>query len=394
MAYPSFVLSQCYTCLVPTMLHPKCRVQTKMKVFTSISACCQHSKWLSFVQALLSNCISLCMLLQVKTWTPNGDLLSASGHHHAAIQCLAVVPLTSPPLTSRGVVRGSSANGLRNTTTSNRRLAAAAANNRMSSSGGSIAYKAWAGAADGTLSVCVDSNGSGVFDPSGWKVFRPEGMKSARCMLLLPDNRIWVGTDDGRVYVFDGTTEAQLSVFKAAPSAINSFAAVGCSAGSAPAANTPRFNSASVVGNTTGVQQVWAASEKTVTVHDPVTRALLFSLPADPDGFVKTLLPWGWGLWVLSSNSLKQLAVRSAWDDLQQQVRLLSPCQHLVSMCPELDCRLPADLAKTWIPIGPGFLIFTALHLLLLVVVCKYACTSADCLTIFAAGCQTRPRDT
>jgi hypothetical protein len=33
----------------------------------------------------------------------------------------------------------------------------------------------WAGAADGSLSVCLDAGGAGRLDPAGWRVFKPEG---------------------------------------------------------------------------------------------------------------------------------------------------------------------------------------------------------------------------
>jgi hypothetical protein len=33
----------------------------------------------------------------------------------------------------------------------------------------------WAGAADGSLSVCLDASGAGQLDPAGWRVFKPEG---------------------------------------------------------------------------------------------------------------------------------------------------------------------------------------------------------------------------
>lgn len=37
-------------------------------------------------------------------------------------------------------------------------------------------------------------------------------------------------------------------------------------------------------------------------------------------GFVKALLPWQWGLWVMSINGLRLLAAREAWEAAQQKV--------------------------------------------------------------------------
>lgn len=37
-------------------------------------------------------------------------------------------------------------------------------------------------------------------------------------------------------------------------------------------------------------------------------------------GFIKALLPWQWGLWVMSINGLRLLAAREAWEAAQQKV--------------------------------------------------------------------------
>jgi hypothetical protein len=125
-------------------------------------------------------------------------------------------------------------------------------------------------------------------------VMMPPG---ARCMLLLPDNRLWVGCEDGRVFVFDAVTEALLTSFKAQGGAVKSLAVLGS-------------------------KEVWSAAERSLAVHDIESGAIKHQVPLDDNGFVKQLLPWKWGLWVLSFNSLKLLAARSCWEAAQQQVRL------------------------------------------------------------------------
>jgi hypothetical protein len=37
-------------------------------------------------------------------------------------------------------------------------------------------------------------------------------------------------------------------------------------------------------------------------------------------GFIKSLLPWQWGLWVMSINGLRLLAAREAWEAAQHKV--------------------------------------------------------------------------
>lgn len=132
-------------------------------------------------------------------------------------------------------------------------------------------------------------------------------------MLALPDGRLWVGCEDGRLFIFDGASEAQLGVVKAAAGAISAMALLGTPASSC------RIGSSS-----SSAQQVWVASERAVNVLDASSGALLFSVAADGDGgFVKALLAWDWGAWVLGTGSLRQLAARAAWDSLSQQVGAL-----------------------------------------------------------------------
>lgn len=50
-----------------------------------------------------------------------------------------------------------------------------------SGSTGPVPCKVWAGAADGSLSVCSDVTGSGVLEPAGWRVLRVEGLTGGRC---------------------------------------------------------------------------------------------------------------------------------------------------------------------------------------------------------------------
>lgn len=143
---------------------------------------------------------------------------------------------------------------------------------------------------------------------------------AARCMLLLPDNRLWVGCDDGRVFIFDGSTEAQLGVVKAAAGAINAMALLGSTSRGSSSSGTMTGSSLSSGEGSSAVQQVWVASDRVVGVHDAASGALLFSLPPEADGFVKGLWAWSWGAWLLSSGGLRQLAARAAWEALEQQV--------------------------------------------------------------------------
>jgi ligand-binding sensor domain-containing protein len=119
-------------------------------------------------------------------------------------------------------------------------------------------------------------------------------------MLVLPHTtRLWVGCDDGRIWVLDGATEELLATFKPSSSPVTSLAAVGRGA------------------------EVWCASERAVCVLDPATGALRYAL-AQLEGsaeFVKALLPWRWGLWVMSLSGLRLLAARSAWEAAAAQVR-------------------------------------------------------------------------
>jgi hypothetical protein len=39
-----------------------------------------------------------------------------------------------------------------------------------------VPAKVWAGASDGTLSVCVDGSGSEQLDPADWRLLNVEGM--------------------------------------------------------------------------------------------------------------------------------------------------------------------------------------------------------------------------
>jgi hypothetical protein len=127
-------------------------------------------------------------------------------------------------------------------------------------------------------------------------------------MLALPDSRLWVGCEDGRLFMFDGAAETQLGVVKAAAGAISAMALLGTA-------------TATGASSSSSAQQVWVASERAISVLDVGSGALLFSLAADGDaGFVKALLPWDWGAWVLGTGSLRQLAARAAWDSLKQQV--------------------------------------------------------------------------
>jgi hypothetical protein len=71
----------------------------------------------------------------------------------------------------------------------------------------------------------------------------------ARCMLVLPhSSKLWVGSDDGRVWVVDGVAETLLGSFRPHPGsewAVTALAVVG--------------------------RGVWSACERCLAVHDPET---------------------------------------------------------------------------------------------------------------------------
>lgn len=174
-------------------------------------------------------------------------------------------------------------------------------------------------------------------------------------MLVLPHiSKLWVGSDDGRVWVIDGVAETLLGSFRPHPGsnwAVTALAVVG--------------------------REVWSACERCLAVHDPESGARLavvgqsavrgtqllvqragdfvgavptrgtvctghtqkaagrvvcvslggagavrYTLPLleGSAGFIKALLPWQWGLWVMSINGLRLLAVREAWEAAQQKV--------------------------------------------------------------------------
>lgn len=123
---------------------------------------------------------------------------------------------------------------------------------------------------------------------------------AARCMLVLPNSsRLWVGSDSGTILVIDGLSETLLGSFRPHPDqpwAVTALTAVG--------------------------REVWVACERCVAALDPGDGSLRYSLPLleGSAGCVKALLPWQWGLWVLSLNGLRLLASRAAWEGLQHQV--------------------------------------------------------------------------
>lgn len=158
--------------------------------------------------AVLLSCLSTQLFCpQVKTWTPTGELLSASGHHHSAIQALAIVPLppttastggshgcggaehdssSATPLSARSTRSGGSSDttscGRRSGSCVLRTASSGAARRRSSVSsvqGGCLPCKVWAAAADGSISVATDPAGAGVIDPASWRLLRPEGMLGA-----------------------------------------------------------------------------------------------------------------------------------------------------------------------------------------------------------------------
>jgi hypothetical protein len=138
-----------------------------------------HSLFLQRSEQCSGWCPALfCSVSQVKSWTPSGDLLSASGHHHTAIQCAAVVPLQQQAAGAPPSRRASTAD--RRASSAGSRVPSAGSSSGDGRDGSStVPCKVWVGAADGSLSVCTDVSGSGTLDPASWRILRVEGLTGA-----------------------------------------------------------------------------------------------------------------------------------------------------------------------------------------------------------------------
>jgi hypothetical protein len=286
---------------------------------------------------------------QVKTWTPAGELLSASGHHHSAVQALAIMPLAPSHPAQQQHTPPSSA---RRPSAAHRRRSTATHTTSSAAGSGAGACKVWAGGSDGSLSVCTDAAGRGCLDPADWRLLKVDGMAGAcacarayvqaplgagvrlsqmhtvcaarwpvvpaaavrgavhrhvhvaagvRCMLLLPGtSRLWVGCDDGRVWVLDGAAETLLATFRplgggapppssSLPSSSSSSAAAAAAAAAAGAAITamaavgradgPGGLASGSSSSSNGPGEVWVAAERALMVLDPGTGAPRYSLP-------------------------------------------------------------------------------------------------------------------
>jgi hypothetical protein len=220
--------------------------------------------------------------LQVKTWTPSGQLIACSNHNHAAISCMLATaadgaPSSSAPANAAAAAAPGSGSGARSLSSSRRgsiRVAGAAAGGKL-----------WCGAADGCISVWTDAAGSGRVDQAPWRVLPAQGQKGAtrgggggarrgagqplyavtpawpvavrlthtaalapshgpcllhssrrpralRCRadvksMCVVGASVWCGCDDGRVLAYHAASEELHLVFRAQPAAVNAMAVVG-----------------------------------------------------------------------------------------------------------------------------------------------------------------------
>jgi hypothetical protein len=73
------------------------------------------------------------------------------------------------------------------------------------------------------------------------------------------------------------------------------------------------------------LHQVWLASERSITCYAAANApgappAQLYTL-TQVEGYLRGLVPWSWGAWLLSSSGLTAVAARTSWEERQQQVR-------------------------------------------------------------------------
>jgi hypothetical protein len=70
--------------------------------------------------------------------------------------------------------------------------------------------------------------------------------------------------------------------------------------------------------------QVWLVSERSITCYSaataPAAPPAQLSTFAPVDGYLRGLLPWAWGAWLLSSSGVTAVAARTSWEERQQQV--------------------------------------------------------------------------
>jgi hypothetical protein len=148
-----------------------------------------------------------------------------------------------------------------------------------------------------------------------------------RCMIALPGGRLWIGCDDGRVFVFDGVDESPLAVLRAGNSggAVTAMACVGYAAFTSAATATL---CAAAKPTTASALEAWVACERggAMSVLEPMSGTQQYQVPQEAVGnsTVRCLLPWAWGMWVvLSGGGVRLLGLRASWQAAHTQVRLL-----------------------------------------------------------------------
>jgi hypothetical protein len=119
-------------------------------------------------------------------WTLSGDPISASGHHHAAINALLCWPLPAAAAAVDAAGRDSSGGAAKAMSRSSTRGRASSAGGAKEGSGrpagGAAAAVLWAGAQDGTLSVAeagVDETGATAV--GAWRQLSATAAKGERC---------------------------------------------------------------------------------------------------------------------------------------------------------------------------------------------------------------------
>jgi hypothetical protein len=88
------------------------------------------------VLLLLCGCVPLTIgCMQVKVWAPDGSIITGSGHHHGAVECL------------------------------------------IATLQGSGVWRYWSGSSDGTIFAWADESGTGRIDEAAGKVLKSEAQK-------------------------------------------------------------------------------------------------------------------------------------------------------------------------------------------------------------------------
>ena len=187
----------------------------------------------------------------VKSWDLKGRCLSVLSAHHAPVKCLA-------------------AHG---------------------------AEAVWTGAGDGTVFVARDQESEGKLSPEEGQVLKlpgPGGASGIRCLKNL-GGKMWAGTDDGRVAIWDGPTlefegEAQ-------------------------------FHSEAVTAIQDMGDDVWTGgADKKILCWDTHQRPPMMKYAVGTqDGYVKAMVRQGWSLWSFTSKGSKVFASAGLSDEADRK---------------------------------------------------------------------------